>query len=41
VERVRGGGERPLLGDLAQDAQAARIDHAGNLTDRERNVYWL
>jgi len=41
VERVGGGSERPVLGDLAQDTQAAGIDHAGNLTDRARNVYWL
>ena len=41
VQRVGGRGQRPLLGDLAQDAQAAGVDHAGMLTDRERNVYWL
>ena len=41
VQRVGGGGERPVLGDLAQDAQAADVDHAAHLTDRQRNVYWL
>ena len=41
VQRVGGGRERPLLGDLAQDAQAAGVDHAAILTDPERNVYWL
>ena len=41
VQRVGGGGQRPLLGDLAQDAQSAGVDHAGILTDQARNVYWI
>ena len=31
VQRVRRGGERALLGDLAQHAQAAGVDHAAEL----------
>ena len=41
VQRVGGRGDGALLGDLAQDAQAAGVDHAGDLTGAERNVYWL
>ena len=41
VERVGGRRDGAVLGDLAQDAQAAGIDHAADLTDRSRNVYWL
>ena len=33
VERVGGRGERSLLGDLAEHAQAAGVDHAAELTD--------
>ena len=41
VERLGGGRQGPLLGDLAQDTQAAGVDHAASLTDPERNVYWI
>ena len=41
VERVGRGGDRAVLGDLAQDAQPADVDHAADLTDATRNVYWL
>jgi hypothetical protein len=41
VQGIRRRGERALLGDLAQHAQPAGVDHAAELTDSPRNVYWL
>jgi O-acetylserine/cysteine efflux transporter len=41
VEHVGGRRERPVLGDLAQDLEAADVDHSADLTDRQRNVYSL
>ena len=41
MKRVGGGRERAVLGDLAQDAQAAGVDHEAKLTNLPRNVYSL
>ena len=41
VEHVGRRRERAVLGDLAQDPQAADVDHAVDLTDLRRNVYSL
>jgi hypothetical protein len=41
VQRVGGRGQRPLLGDLPEHAEAAGVDHAEILTERPRNVYLL
>ena len=38
VQRLRGRGPRAVVGERSQDAQAADVDHVGDLTDRIKKV---
>lgn len=41
VQRVGGGGDRAAVGELAQGAQAAQVDHQAQLTGRRQDIHSL